>query len=151
VTTLAHLSDVRFLQEPIGGGSTSQASRAASAPVEGEEERIERRAPKGSSGSGSTELVVPPSSSVALHPRARSPRTSLASKSATPPPETRTSSSGMRTRGQTASAAKRTLESSSVKAMRSPGSTKGSMEGSMQKPSSDPGKPRAKPLIPMSR
>jgi hypothetical protein len=38
VTTLAHLPDVRFLQELVSGGSTSQASRAALAPVEGKEE-----------------------------------------------------------------------------------------------------------------
>jgi hypothetical protein len=37
-TFLAHLPDVRSLQGPVSGGSTSQASRAASAPVEGEEE-----------------------------------------------------------------------------------------------------------------
>jgi hypothetical protein len=120
-------------------------------PIEGEEERIEGRAPEGPSGRGSTEPVVPPSSSVALHSRAQSPRTSLAGKSVTPPPETRTSSSGVRTRGQMALVAKRTPEASSAKAPRSPGSTKGSTKGSLQKPSSDSGKLGAKPLIPMSR
>jgi hypothetical protein len=35
---------VRSLQGPVGGGSTSQASRAASAPVEGKEEPAEGRA-----------------------------------------------------------------------------------------------------------
>jgi hypothetical protein len=34
-TTLAHLLDVRSLQEPVGEGSTSQASRAALAPIKG--------------------------------------------------------------------------------------------------------------------
>jgi hypothetical protein len=38
VTFLAHLPDVRSLQGLISGGSTSQASRAASVPVEGEKE-----------------------------------------------------------------------------------------------------------------
>jgi hypothetical protein len=37
-TTLAHLPDVRSLQEPVGGGLTSQALRAASTPIEGKEE-----------------------------------------------------------------------------------------------------------------
>jgi hypothetical protein len=37
-TFLMHLPDVRSLQGPVSEGSTSQASRAASAPVEGEEE-----------------------------------------------------------------------------------------------------------------
>jgi hypothetical protein len=44
VTFLAHLPDVRPLLEPIGGGSTSQSSRAVSMPVEGEEEPAEGRA-----------------------------------------------------------------------------------------------------------
>jgi hypothetical protein len=95
-------------------------------------------------------MVVPPSSSVALHLRPRLPRTSSGGKSATPPPETRMPSSGMRTRGQMASAAKRTPEASSAKAPRSPRSTKGLTEGSLQKPSSGSGKPGAKRLIPMS-
>jgi hypothetical protein len=37
-TFLTHLPNVRSLQGPVGGGSTSQASRVASALVEGEEE-----------------------------------------------------------------------------------------------------------------
>jgi hypothetical protein len=37
-TFLAHLPEVWPLLEPISGGSTSQALRAVSAPVEGEEE-----------------------------------------------------------------------------------------------------------------
>jgi hypothetical protein len=149
-TTLAYLPDVRFLQEPVDGGLTSQTSRAALTPVEGEEEWTEGRAHEGPSGRRSAEPVVLPSSSVALHPRARSPWTSLAGKSTPPPPETRAPSSGVRTRGQMASAAKRTPEASSTKALRSPGLTKGPTEGSSQKPSSGLGKPGAKPLIPMS-
>jgi hypothetical protein len=43
VTFLAHLPDVRPLLEPVGG-STSQASREVSAPVEGEGEPEEGRA-----------------------------------------------------------------------------------------------------------
>jgi hypothetical protein len=38
VTFLSHLPNVRSLQGPVGGGSTSRASRAASAPIEREEE-----------------------------------------------------------------------------------------------------------------
>jgi hypothetical protein len=37
-TFLSHLPDVWSLQGPVGGGSTSRASRAALAPVEREEE-----------------------------------------------------------------------------------------------------------------
>jgi hypothetical protein len=37
-TFLVHLPDVRSLQGPIGGGPTSQVSRATLVPVEGEEE-----------------------------------------------------------------------------------------------------------------
>jgi hypothetical protein len=43
VTFLAHLPDVRPLLEPVGG-STSQASREVSAPVEREGEPAEERA-----------------------------------------------------------------------------------------------------------
>jgi hypothetical protein len=38
VTFLAHLLDVWSLQGPVGEGSTSRASRVASAPVEGKKE-----------------------------------------------------------------------------------------------------------------
>jgi hypothetical protein len=99
VTTLVHLPNMRFLQEPIGGGSTSQASRVASAPIEGEVERTKRRGPEGPSERGSDEPVVLPSSLVALHTCGRSPRTSSVGKSTVPPPKTKTSSSGVRTRG----------------------------------------------------
>jgi hypothetical protein len=47
VTFLSHLPNVRSLQGPDGGGSTSRVSRAASVPVEGKEERPEERAHKG--------------------------------------------------------------------------------------------------------
>jgi hypothetical protein len=52
-TYLAHLPDVRPLLEPIGG-STSQASREASGPVEGEGEPGEREAGAGPSARGAT-------------------------------------------------------------------------------------------------
>jgi hypothetical protein len=51
VTCLADLPDVRPFLEPIGG-STSQASRAASTPVEGEEELGEKEARAGPSTGG---------------------------------------------------------------------------------------------------
>jgi hypothetical protein len=44
VTFLAHLPDMRSLQGPVGGGSTSKASRAASAPIEVEEKPVGGRA-----------------------------------------------------------------------------------------------------------
>jgi hypothetical protein len=95
-TTLAHLLGMRSLQEPINRGSTSQASRAASALVE-EEERVEGRAHERPSERRSTEPMVPPSMSVALHSRAQSPRTSLVGRPMTLTPETRAPSSGVRT------------------------------------------------------
>jgi hypothetical protein len=70
VTFLAHLPDVRSLQGPVGMGSTSQASRADSAPVEGEEERPEGRAHEGPSERRSAELGVLPMTSVAPWTRA---------------------------------------------------------------------------------
>jgi hypothetical protein len=58
VTFLAHLLDVRPLLEPIGG-STSQALREVSAPVEGEGESVEGTARVGPSERGSTSPRVP--------------------------------------------------------------------------------------------
>jgi hypothetical protein len=58
-TFLAHLPDVRPLLEPISGGSTSQASRVVSAPVEGEEEPAEGRVREGPSKRGSAMPGVP--------------------------------------------------------------------------------------------
>jgi hypothetical protein len=49
MTFLAHLPDVRPLLEPISRGSTSQALRVVSAPVEGEEELAKGRAREGPS------------------------------------------------------------------------------------------------------
>jgi hypothetical protein len=69
-TTLAHLPNMRSLQEPVGGGSTSQALWVASVPIKGEEERAEGRAHKKPSERGSAEPMVPPSTLVAPHPRA---------------------------------------------------------------------------------
>jgi hypothetical protein len=100
VTFLAHLPDVQSLQGPIGGGSTSQASRAASAPVEGEEEPAGGRAREGPSKRGSITPRVPPMMSVAPRPNVRLPRTSLAGGLTTSSLETRAPSSGVRTRGQ---------------------------------------------------
>jgi hypothetical protein len=69
VTFLAHFPDVRPLLEPISGGSTSQASRAVSAPVEGEKEPAEGRAREGPSEKGSATPGVPQGMSVAPRPR----------------------------------------------------------------------------------
>jgi hypothetical protein len=67
-TFLAHLPDVRPMLEPIGGGSTSQASREVSAPVEGEGKLAEGRAREGPSERGSASLGVPQGRSVAPRP-----------------------------------------------------------------------------------
>jgi hypothetical protein len=114
VTFLAHLLDVRPLLEPISGGSTSQASRAVSAPVEGEEEPAEGRAREGPSERGSATLGVPQGMSVAPRLRVRSPRTSLSGGTATSTSEARVPSPGVRTRGQMASSAQRTPGASSA-------------------------------------
>jgi hypothetical protein len=68
VTFLAHLPDVRPLLEPIGGGSTSQASSEVSAPVEGEGEPAEGRARAGPLERGSTLPGVPQRRSEAPRP-----------------------------------------------------------------------------------
>jgi hypothetical protein len=57
-TSLAHLPNVRPFLEPIGG-STSQASRGASPPVEGEGEPGEREAKVGPSARGATSSGAP--------------------------------------------------------------------------------------------
>jgi hypothetical protein len=95
-TFLVHLPDVRSLQGPIGGGSTSQASRAASALVEGKEERAKGRALERPLERRSTEPGVP-STSAAPRTRARSPHTSSAGGAATSMPEAGALSSGVRT------------------------------------------------------
>jgi hypothetical protein len=114
VTFLAHLPDVRPLLEPIGRGSTSQASRAVSVPVEEEEEPTEGRAREGPSERVSATPGVPQGTSVAPRPRVRTPRTSLSGGIATSTSEARAPSSGVRTRGQIASSAQRTLGASSA-------------------------------------
>jgi hypothetical protein len=53
VTFLVHLPDVRPLLEPVGG-STSQASRGVTGPIEEEGEPIEGRARAGPSERGAT-------------------------------------------------------------------------------------------------
>jgi hypothetical protein len=96
-TFLAHLPDLRSLQGPVGGGSTSQALRVASAPVEGEEERAGARAHEGPSERRSVEPRVPPATSTAPRMRARSPHTSSAGGLVTSMLEARVASSGVRT------------------------------------------------------
>jgi hypothetical protein len=68
VTFLAHLPYVWPLLEPIGGGSTSQASREVSAPVEGEGVLAEGRAREGPSERGSALPGVPQGTSVVPRP-----------------------------------------------------------------------------------
>jgi hypothetical protein len=67
-TFLAHLPDVRPLLDPIGGGSTSQASRAVSVPVEGEGEPAEGRVQERPLERGSASPRVPQGRSVAPRP-----------------------------------------------------------------------------------
>jgi hypothetical protein len=151
VTFLAHLPDVRSLQGPVGGGLTSQASRLASAPIEGEEERPEGRAREGPLERRSAELGVLPTTSAMPRTRVRSPRTSSAGRATTSTPEAGAPSSGVRTRGQTAPMVKRTPRTSSAQARRSSGPTSGSTEGPSQGALGSLGKLGTKPLIPMSR
>jgi hypothetical protein len=99
VTFLVHLPDLRSLQGPVSEGSTSQASRAASAPVEGKEERPEGRAREGPSIRRSAEPGVPPTTSVAPWTRARSSRTLSIGGAAASMLEAGASSSGVRTQG----------------------------------------------------
>jgi hypothetical protein len=73
VTFLAHLPDVRSLQGPVGGGLTSQALRAALAPVEGEEKPVGGRAREGPLERASAAPGVLPTMSVAPRPRVQSP------------------------------------------------------------------------------
>jgi hypothetical protein len=95
-TSLAHLPNVRPLLEPIGG-STSQASREAPAPVEGEGEPGERRARAGPSVRGATSSGAPQEGSVAPLSRAQSPRAQLVVGAAASASEARAPSTGVRT------------------------------------------------------
>jgi hypothetical protein len=97
VTFLVHLPDVRPLLEPIDGGSTSQASREILAPVKGEGEPAEGRARAGPSERGSTSPGVPHGRSVALRPRARSPRALPIGGATMSVSEARVPSTGVRT------------------------------------------------------
>jgi hypothetical protein len=96
MTFLAHLPDVRPLLEPIGG-STSQASREVSAPIEGEGEPVEGRARAGPSERGATSPRVSWGRSVAPLPQARSPRTLSAGGVTASVSEARAPSMGIRT------------------------------------------------------
>jgi hypothetical protein len=149
VTFLAHLPDVRPLLEPIGGGSTSQASRAVSVPIEGDEEPAEGRAREGPLERGSAMPGVPQGTSVAPRPRVNSPRTSLSGGTSMSMSEARAPSLGVRTQGHIASSAQRTSGATSTQAPRSTRPTGGSTEGPSQKPSSGSGKLETKPLIPL--
>jgi hypothetical protein len=151
MTFLAHLPDVQSLQGPVGGGSTSQVLRVASSPIEGEKEPAGGRAREGPSEKVSTAPGGLPTTSMAPRPHVRSPQTSLAGGPTTLMPETRASSSGVRTHGQMASSAQRTLEALSAQAPRSSGPSGGLMEGLSQKPSSGSGTLGTRPLIPLSR
>jgi hypothetical protein len=151
VTFLAHLPDVRSLQGPVGGGSTSQASRAASVLVEGEEERSEERAHEGPSERRSTEPGVPLTMSAAPRMHARSPCTLSAGGTATSTLEAGVPSSGVRTRGQAILMTQRTSGTSLAQARGSFGPTRGSIEGTSQGALGSSGKPETKPMIPMSR
>jgi hypothetical protein len=150
VTFLAHLPDVRSLQGLVSGGSTSQASRAASTPVEGEEERAEGRAHEGSLERRSIKPGVALTTSTAPWTRAWSPRTLSVGGAATSMPKVRAPSSGMRTRGQTDPMAQRTPGALSVQALRSSGPIRGSTEGPSQGASGGSVRLGTKPLIPMS-
>jgi hypothetical protein len=67
VTSLMDLPDVRPFLEPIGG-STSQALRAASAPIEGEREPGGKETAAGPSARGAASSGAPQEGSVAPSP-----------------------------------------------------------------------------------
>jgi hypothetical protein len=144
MTFLSHLPDVQSLQGPIGGGSTSRASRVASAPVEREEERPEERAHEGPSERRSAKPKAPLTTSVALRTCAQSPCTSSGGGAVASMPEVEAPSSGVRTRGQT------TAGASSAQARGCSRPTRGLTEGLSPRASGGSGKPGTKPLIPMS-
>jgi hypothetical protein len=114
VTFLAHIPDVRSLPGVVSGGSTSQASRAALVPVEGEKERVEGRTREGPSDRWSTEPGVAPTMSAAQRPRAKSPLTSSPGGAVASTPKAGAPSSGVRTQGQMALVTQRALETSSA-------------------------------------
>jgi hypothetical protein len=99
ITFLAHLPDVQSLQGLVSGGSTSQASRVASAPVEVEKERAEGRAREGPLDRRSAEPGVAPTTLVAPRTCAQLPLTSSAGGVVASTPEVGAPSSGVRTRG----------------------------------------------------
>jgi hypothetical protein len=124
---------VRPLLEPIGG-STSQALREASGPIEGEGEAGEREARAGPLARGATSYEAPQEGSVAPLPRARSPRAQPTVGAAASASEARALSTGVRTRGQLASAALRSLDAPLARAPRSTRPTGGSTVGPSQVP-----------------
>jgi hypothetical protein len=149
-TFLMHLPDVRSRRYPSAGGSTSQASRAASAPVEGEEDRPEERAHEGPLERRSAEPGIPLTTFAAPRTCTQSPRTLSAGGAAASMPEAGALSPGIRTRGQVALMTQRTLRTSSAQARGSSRPTRGSMECSSQGALGSSGKPGTKPLNPMS-
>jgi hypothetical protein len=148
-TFQAHLPDVRPLLEPVGGW-TSLASREVSAPVEEEGEPGEGRAGAGPSARGATSSGAPREGSVVPLSRARSPRTQLAVGAAASSSEARAPSTGVRTRGQIASAAQRSFDTPSAQALRSTWPAGGSTEGPSHVPSGGSGLPGSRPLLPLS-
>jgi hypothetical protein len=115
-----HLPNVRPFLEPIGG-STSQASREAPVPVEGEGEPGERRVGVGPTARGATSSRAPQEESVVPLPRAQAPRAPMAVGAVASASEAGAPSMGVRTRGQLALAAQRTLDAPLARAPRSTG------------------------------
>jgi hypothetical protein len=150
VTSLAHLPNVWPLLEPIGG-STSQVSREALAPVEGKGEPGERGAGAGPSARGAAPSRAPQEGSVAPLPRARSPRVQPAVGAAVSASEVRAPSTGVRTQGQLASAAQRSSDAPLARAPRSIRLTGGSTVGPSQALPGGSGLPVSRPLVPLSR
>jgi hypothetical protein len=109
-----------------------------------------RKGPCGAFRGGSTSPGVPQGRSVALRPRVRSPRTLPTGGATTSASEVRAPSMGVRTRGQIASSAQRSSGAPSARAPRSTRPTGRSTEEPSQKPSGGSGKPKSRPLIPLS-
>jgi hypothetical protein len=143
-TSLAHLPNVRPFLEPIGG-LTSHASRGASAPVEGKGEprEREREARARPSAGGATSSGAPQEGLVA--PRAQTVVGAAASASKAGAPLM-----SVRTRGQLASAAQRTLDAPLARAPRSARLAGGSTVGPSQAPPGGSGLLGSRPLVPLS-
>jgi hypothetical protein len=147
-TGLVNLPDVRPFLEPVGG-STSQASGLASVSVEVEEEPEEVGAGAGPSTGGVASSRTPQEGSTTPPPRAQVLGAQAAVGAATPSSTFGAPSTGVRTRGQLASAAQRAQGALPTRAPRSARPIGGPTVGPSQAPSGVSGRPGSRPLVPI--